>query len=161
MYYFIDGYNLLFSWNESHGTLHIQRGKLIRWIQKEFGKMSLQGAVVFDGAHKRGEESGLSYPSPLEVAYTPKGQTADQYILEQIEGLKNRRAVTVVTNDLGLRRHARCMEAKTQSNESFLSWLLKRSKMRKAKPRTITESPQQIKRLLEIFEDRLNKEEEW
>jgi len=33
--------------------------------------------------------------------------------------------------------------------------------MRKAKPRTITESPQQIKRLLEIFEDRLNKEEEW
>ena len=54
-------------------------------FKRNLRNSTFQGTLVFDGAHKRGEESGLSYPSPLIVAYTPKGESADEYIIEQFK----------------------------------------------------------------------------
>jgi predicted RNA-binding protein with PIN domain len=157
VYYFIDGYNLLFTTTDSVKNLQIQRQTLVAWVQREFAKLRLSGSVVFDGAHRRGEESGLSYPSPLEVAYTPKGQSADEYIIEQLSIQKNCKISVVITNDMGLRRHAQAMGARTQSNESFLQWLAKKGKKKGTKGKVIKETAQQIDRLMKIFEERLKK----
>ena len=157
MYFFLDGYNLLFTALESKLPLQKQRQHFVVWMQEEFAKGDLQGTIVFDGAHRREEESGLSYPSPLVVAYTPKGQTADEYIVEQLETAKNAKIITVVTNDAGLKRHAHATGAKTQSNATFLQWLIKRAKKKKPKSQSLKETDYQIKRLVQIFEDRLKK----
>ncbi len=132
--------------------------RLVKWIQSEFRKMHLHGIIVFDGAHRSEEESGLSYPSPMELAFTPKGQSADEYILEKVEAFKNRKNATVITNDLGLKRQASAFGAKTMSNDAFLEWLLKRSTKKKVKRLPTKDSPQEIERLTKIFEEKLLKE---
>lgn len=154
MFYLIDGYNLIFSAIESRESLQALRQKVIRSLQKQFARKKIDGILVFDGAHRREEESGLSYPSPLIVAYAPKGQSADAYMVEYLETCKNPKQVTVVTNDKGLGRHARSYGAKVQANEDFLTWLGKRKKKEgKTSPR---DTEANIDRLLKIFEERFN-----
>src|SRR3990167_192094 len=98
MYFYLDGYNLLFSLVDSKQPLSLQRESLIRFFQKEFALRKIKGILVFDGAHRREEESGLLYVSPLEIAYAPKGQSADAYIVEQLEQDPQRKQAVVVTN---------------------------------------------------------------
>jgi predicted RNA-binding protein with PIN domain len=157
MYYLIDGYNMIFSLIQSKDSLRTLRQKVIRDLQKQFARREISGTLVFDGAHKRDEESGLSYSSPLIIAYAPKGQTADEYIVEKIETSKNPKLITVITNDKGLRLHAKSAGAKAQFNEEFIQWLLKRKK--KGTQIEPKETQQNIDRLLKIFEERLKEEE--
>ncbi len=91
----------------------------------------------------------------MEVAYTPKGQSADQYIIEQVELPKNKEALVVVTNDGMLRKHVHAIGVKTMSNHAFLEWVMKKKRQKKHKKRVIRESDAQIQRLVEIFEERL------
>lgn len=156
MYYLLDGYNLIFSLIQSKESLQTLRQKVIRTLQKQFSKRNISGTLVFDGAHRREEESGLSYSSPLIIAYAPKGQSADDYIIELIEVAKNPKQMTVVTNDRGLIMHAKSHGAKVQSNEDFIHWLKKRKKItNKVEP---VDTQQNIDRLLKIFENRLKEE---
>ncbi len=155
MIYLIDGYNLIFSLVESKGSLQALREKVIRYLQKKFATRKLQGVLVFDGAHQRGEESGLSYPSPLVVAYTPKGQSADEYIVEEIQLGKGKKQITVVTNDRGLKMHAKTAGANVLENGPFIAWLKK--KKGKSEPKMIKESPRNVDQLEKIFEERLKK----
>ena len=99
MYFLIDGYNLIFTLSCSKKSLQSLRQEVIQYLRKEFARKKIKGMLVFDGAHRRDEESGLSYPSPLIVAYAPKGQSADEYIIEKLEISKNPKIITVITND--------------------------------------------------------------
>jgi len=154
-HFFIDGYNLLFIWSEENQPLEVRRGHLIAWIQQVFAKINCKGMIVFDGSRRSDEDYGLSYSSPMEVAYTPKGQTADQYILDQIEQIKDKKAVIVVTNDLMLKRHIHALSAKTMSSTAFLQWVSKQKQKKKSGKPVIRESTSQIERWLKIFEERL------
>lgn len=153
MEYLIDGYNLIFSLIKSKESLQTLRQQVIRYLQKKFTSRKLSGMVIFDGAHRRDEESGLSYPSPLIVAYTPKGQSADAYIVEQISIAHNPKEIMVITNDKGLIRHAKSAGAKVMGNDEFIEWLKK--KKRPSSTTLMKESPQNIERLEKIFEERL------
>lgn len=157
MYYLIDGYNLIFTLIQSKESLQSLRQKVVRNLQMQFAKRGISGTLVFDGTHRRDEQSGLSYSSPLTIAYAPKGQSADDYIVECIEIAKNPKQITVVTNDRGLIMHAKSHGAKVQSNDAFIHWLEKRKKRRKeVEPK---ETQQNIDRLLKIFEERLEEED--
>ena len=161
IYYYVDGYNLIFSMIESKHSLASQRQTIIRFLQKQFAIHHLSGMIVFDGAHRRDEESGRSYRSPLEIAYAPKGQSADAYIVEQVERAKNPKQVIVVTNDKGLTMHARSSGAKAQTNGEFLQFLGKKSaKGKRGEKIVISETPYNLERLLKIFEERLKDDRE-
>lgn len=110
--------------------------------------------LVFDGRHCREEESGLSYANPLEIAYTAKGQTADEYIVEKLEWKDPKMICTVVSNDQGLCRHAQALRVKTQSNEAFLRYLEKKKPRKREKAYEPKESPKEMERLLKIFESK-------
>src|SRR5690606_12624787 len=133
-----------------------QRNKVIHALQKEFSKLNLSGTLVFDGAHRRGEESGLSYPSPLIVAYSPKGQSADEYIIELIDIAKKPKELTVVTNDRGLILHAKSHGAKIVSNKDFVHWIRGKAKKKLKKEVEPVDTKENIDRLMKIFEERLN-----
>lgn len=132
------------------------REKVTRYLQKKFAAKKISGTLVFDGAHRRGEESGLSYSSPLVIAYAPKGQSADEYIVEQIHTSKSPKQITVVTNDRGLTRHAMAAGAKAMDNDTFVHFL-KKKKQTEAKCE-IKESATNIDRLEKIFEERLKRD---
>lgn len=141
--------------DSKHPLAH-QRKTIIRILQSQFISLQLKGMVVFDGSHRREEESGLSYANPLEIAYTPKGQTADEYIVEKLQWEPNRHLITVISNDRGLMRHVQELGGKTQSNEAFIRYLKKRKSKKKKEKYEPKETPQNIDRLLKIFEERLN-----
>jgi predicted RNA-binding protein with PIN domain len=156
MTYYIDGYNLLFRLVDSRISLQKQRLSIIRFLQKQFVHFKNKGLLIFDGAHRSDEESGRSYPSPLEVVYTPRGQSADAYILEKLESIKKTSSITVVSDDNHLTRSARALGAHAQSNVAFLNFLeKKRSQRTEKKIKEPVDSKQNIDRLLKIFEKRL------
>jgi len=158
--YLLDGYNLLFTLSSSDLPLIRQRQQVVRFLQKRFAAMNLDGILVFDGKVRRGEESGRSYPSPLEVVYTPKDQSADAFIIERIEAAQNPRQTTVVTNDKGLTANARSHGAKTIANAPFIEWLLSKKKKPGAAKPEIADTKEHIDRLLKIFEKKLKAEED-
>lgn len=154
MHYLIDGYNLLFFCRTGERrSLEAERKALVAWLQQAFARMKCKATLVFDGAHTKGEESGRAYPSPLEVVYAPKGQSADAYIVEMLETAKNPKIFVTVTNDRGLHRHARSFGAKVESNGDFLARLKKQKEGTKQR-RLVTETPSEIARLTQIFEKR-------
>lgn len=158
MFYYIDGYNFLFHQSESsQRSLATERQIAIHFLQKHFAKSRLSGEIVFDGAHRREEESGRGYQNPLEVVYAPKGQSADAYIVEKIEEMQNPGEATVVTNDRGLAQQARYAGAHIETNEKFLKKLQKKKPATEKKKRADT--TYQIERLLKIFENRLEEED--
>jgi len=162
MYYLIDGYNLLFWLIESKKTLQSQRLSIIRSLQKEFKVLHLEGTIVFDGAHQRGEQSGLSYHSPLVIAYSHSGETADQYILDKLETASTPSQITVVTDDRFLSTAARGLKARTLSLKAFVLFLEKKlAKKRSQREETLDQRPfkeskRELDRLVKVFEERLH-----
>jgi predicted RNA-binding protein with PIN domain len=153
--YLLDGYNILFFYEDSKGSFRDTREQLISSLQSKFKELGLTGCLIFDGAHKRDEESGRSYSNPLEIIYTPKGQNADSYLIEKIRMLKNPKEATLVTNDQGLIRQANVCKAHVQSIEKFIQFLDKKSK--KPTDRKLEkETPHNLSRLLKIFLSRLD-----
>lgn len=160
MYFYLDGYNLLFGLTNSKQTLATQRQQFIQFLQTQFAAHHIKGTLVFDGSHRREEESGLSYRHPLEIAFAPKGQSADAYIIEKVEAEAHRRQIIVVTNDRGLSLQARSLGATVQKNDAFVQFLKKKSMKKKKGGKVIVETEKNITRLLKIFEERFNQDEE-
>jgi predicted RNA-binding protein with PIN domain len=160
MYFYIDGYNLMFSLNGRSEKFPTLRTNLIRLLQRQFARFHLSGTLVFDGSHRRDEESGLSYPSPLIVAYTSKGESADSYIVHKLEEATHPKQHTVVTNDKGLHLHVQALGAKVLSNRDFIHWLEKRLEKRREKEVEPKDSKPNLDRLLKIFEERLKDSED-
>jgi predicted RNA-binding protein with PIN domain len=159
MYFFIDGYNFLFSLVEEMPSLQRNRDQMVQWLCSQFSEMDLKGMLVFDGSHRREEQSGLTYHSALEIMFTPKGQSADAYILEALALVANPKSYFVVTNDRGLTRQAQAARASVQTSHSFLSWLTKHSLKKQKKRAPRKESSAEIERLTKIFEERLKRED--
>ena len=164
MHYLIDGYNLMFRLLESKKNLQSQRQTVIHSLQKEFKILHLQGTIVFDGRHFFGEQSGLSYHSPLTIAYSHSGQTADQYIVEKLETASAPGEITVVTDDKFLAAAARSHGARTLNLNPFLVHIEKKHAQKRLKKqelideRPIKESPREQQRLIKASEERLGKD---
>lgn len=153
VFFLIDGYNLLFSWEDEVQSLQKQREKLCNWLQKKFKEHHFQGKIVFDGSFISGEISGHGYQFPLEIIYTPSGQSADLWLTEYVERIKNRKELIVVSNDNGLKRHIQALHAKIISNQTFLKKFIKKTPIHEKK--TIKISENEVERLKKIFEERL------
>lgn len=157
--YLLDGYNLLFTLTESDHPLSDQRQRMVRFLQKRFAALKLEGIVVFDGKVRHHEESGRSYPSPLEIVYTQKGQSADAFIIEKLELSNKARQITVVTNDKGLIANVRSYGAKLLKNEEFIKKILIKKKNSTETKVDIADSKKNIERLQAIFEKKLKEED--
>jgi uncharacterized protein len=155
MRYFIDGYNFLFRLSEIETSLEKSREGIISFLQLHAGRKNLDVTLIFDGADKEASSHFKSL-GPLHIAYSAYKQSADNYILEQIDAASNPKSIVVVTSDKRLCRMVHAMQARTQSVENFIAFLLKQ-KISREKP-TLNESPRQIERLEKIFLDRLKKE---
>lgn len=160
MNYLIDGYNLLFFLHPK-GSLLDQRRTIIQLIQEVFIKKNLKGTIVFDGAHKREEESGIFYAPPIDIVFTPKSQSADEWIIEKISSAKNKKEFLVITDDTGIKRHVHSLGSQTETREKFLTFLFKaKQQNNQSVKKEVKESPGQLKRLLKIFTEKYEQEKQ-
>ena len=162
MHYLIDGYNLFFAIENKILPLEAKRDNFICALNQEIAIADLNATLIFDGNK---QNSGV-FPSKqelsaLDVTFSPEGLSADDYILELLTSCPNPKMEIVVTSDRELSKKSTFLGAKTKTIESFLKFLLKKkSKKQKAKQeekQELKETHYNLERLVEIFEERLDK----
>lgn len=138
MHYLIDGYNLMFRVEQAEEDLQVQRERLIRRLDEKFIKSHIKGIIIFD-AHLQQGEGAIEYAKNLDIYYTAYSQTADEAILELLNGLKASGWI-IVTSDKGLAQKVRRTGFTTETVEQFLSSLKKKGS-KKAPRREIYSAP--------------------
>ncbi|MFQ5444883.1 MAG: NYN domain-containing protein, partial [Nitrospinales bacterium] len=145
MHYLVDGYNLMFRVLHAGDDLQAQREEIILDLNEKIQVLHLDVLIVFDAQYQygRGSRSHLNY---LEICFTDKGETADDFIIHKLKSTENPKQITVVTSDNKLGWRARRCLAKTETVEIFLTWLNKRYQNRirqreKRQKATKTRSP--------------------
>lgn len=123
MHYFIDGYNMLFRLYVGKGLhLKTQRQHIISALDQKLSLVRLNVSIVFDSAFQHGESSCVHFNN-LEIFFTSYGETADDFILQEIATSSSPQQQTVVTSDKKLAGEVRRCFAKTESVEEFLERL--------------------------------------
>lgn len=131
MHYYIDGYNLLFRiFGPKDYQLRTQREKLIHTLREKIQFLDLNVTLVFDSHYFEGDESRTRLDN-FAIVFTRQGETADEYILAQLEITSQPRQEIVVTSDRPLGAMARRCGAKTELVEEFIQWLYHRYKKRR------------------------------
>lgn len=129
MHYYIDGYNLLFRVLRAGDNLTAQREFIIKDLSHKISFLEIDATLVFD-AQYQASESTRSHSEALAIYFTEQGQTADDFILEEIIASPNPLEEVVITSDKGLAWRVRRKHGKTESVEEFITWLNKRYKNR-------------------------------
>lgn len=164
MIYLVDGYNLLFRLFHSEKKFESQREVLIEFLEEKATLLNLDINLIFDGYKQNQELANTSYFEKLKVIYTSKGQTADDYIIEQIFLSKNPSQIVVVTSDKSLKKKSEELHASTRSIDSFINWITKKETEKRnnnnfeKEEKEFIDTKQNIQRLLKIFEDKLKNE---
>jgi predicted RNA-binding protein with PIN domain len=163
MHYLIDGYNFLFWQKElwplfSRSSLRQEREHLIEKLIDRTRHTGFSCRLVFD-AHHTADDLAFLRQTPLDIIYTPKGMTADEYILECLYSPGVRKSLCVVTQDKGLRRKVMDEGIKVIDFAAFIVKMdkkrhekLKPSLERAAQPTAL--SPKWVAKYTEIFEQR-------
>jgi predicted RNA-binding protein with PIN domain len=140
MHYFIDGYNMLFRLMDADDDLQSQREQIIYDLNKKISLLKINASIIFDATFQVGERS-RSHFNELEILFTAEGETADEFILDELKNSLNPHQETVVTSDKKLAWHARCRAAHTESVEDFLSRVNKTYKNKLKQLRKHTQAP--------------------
>jgi len=139
MHYFVDGYNLLFRYSLSESDLKKQRSRVISYLSGKAKQLGLHLTLVFDSQHQQDEESHSHYKG-MEICFTALNETADEFILRKIRGLKTPRQHTVVTSDRQLALFCRHEHAHTMTIEDFVQVLERVRNRPQRRPESESES---------------------
>lgn len=135
MHYYIDGYNLLFRlMHKAHDDLQTHREAIILDINKKAALLKLDISIVFDSTFQLGDRTRAHYDA-LEILFTAHGETADEYIIDELKQSTQPQKETVVTSDKKLAWRARTLSAHTESINDFLLWINKSYKNRQQRLR--------------------------
>lgn len=124
MHYIIDGYNLLFRILTSSFDLAPKRQEFIENLNNKVKLLGMHVTIIFDSNYRLTESPKSHYES-LEIQFTCRGVTADEWIIENVPKMRNRERIIVVTSDKRLAMNVR-HAVKTESVEQFLNLLNKR-----------------------------------
>ncbi len=125
MHYYIDGYNLMFRMGLAGGDFKKDRETIISKIYERIELVELDVTLVFDAQYRFGLGS-RTHLHFLEICFTDEGETADDYILNELRSCPTPRNETVITSDNRLAWRARRLHAHTESVEEFYGRLEKR-----------------------------------
>jgi predicted RNA-binding protein with PIN domain len=159
MHYLIDAYNLLFRSLKKRGPLQKTRQHLIEEINEEVSQLKLSVTLVFDGADDSLPHPTRGHFDAVEIVYTSKKQTADEYIFEEASYSRTPAQITVVTNDRELAAKCRLLNTKILTIDQFLAFLMKKKAKKKkqsvSRDRVFRDSDPELARLLILFEKKL------
>lgn len=102
-YLFVDGYNVINSWNNlrelSSINLEVAREELIEIMAEYQHYSSIKIIVVFDAHMVKGNSGKKETIKDVEVVYTKENETADQYIEKVLDDIGRVERVRVATSD--------------------------------------------------------------
>lgn len=131
--YYVDGYNLMFRLGRYGGNLRVQREKTLAELTRKIAAVGLNVVLVFDAARQAGSAT-RSHIGCVEIAFTDVGESADDYIINELTSHPHARSCVVVTSDVPLSRRARGCQARTETVEQFVEQLNHRYSKRQAPP---------------------------
>lgn len=136
-HYLIDGYNLLFrtAFGKEGESFTKEREKVIQNLSKEIASASFSASIVFDAAFQEGP-SEKQNKGELEIIYTEMGESADDWIIQEVKRSAKPSLLIVVTSDRKLAWRARMKGAQSIPVEDFLKLVRRvvRKKQQKPKP---------------------------
>lgn len=132
-YLFVDGYNIINSWNNlkklSELNLEVAREELIEIMSEYQHYLDIQVVIVFDAYMVKKQSGKESIIKGVKVVYTKEGQTADQYIEKVLNDIGRMKKVRVATSDWmeqqivlgrgGIRISARELEVEIFNHKRF------------------------------------------
>lgn len=152
MDYIIDGYNLFFNISKEIDPLEENREKFIKTLNDKIQKRNLVVLIVFDSTYG---EAHFFPPkkilSALEVVFSPRGLSADQYILEWISFQESPKQITLITSDKKLAQKASYMGVKLQTIKEFLYFLTRKERKNPSEKKEEKETKEEKERLLKAF----------
>lgn len=102
-YLLVDGYNVIFAWEELKELAKINiesaRGRLMDILSNYQGFKKCIVILVFDAYKVEGFNLEIQKYHNIHVVYTKEAETADQYIEKVVHEIGRRYHVTVVTSD--------------------------------------------------------------
>lgn len=140
MHYYIDGYNLLFRVLRAGDDVRKQREEITVDIERKVNLLELDATLVFD-SHYQEDDNTKSHFNSLEIIFTSTGETADEFILQELKESQNPSQHTVVTSDKKLARLCQLRLAKTESVDEFLAWIGKRYRNKLRQKKILTSKP--------------------
>ncbi len=102
-YLLVDGYNIIFSWDElyelSKTSLEAARRRLMDILCNYQGFKQMTLILVFDAYKVEGSVEKVEDYHNIHVVYTKEAETADRYIERTVKNLAKKYNVTVATSD--------------------------------------------------------------
>ena len=102
-YLLVDGYNIIFSWEElrelSEKDIGAARGKLADILSNYQGYRKCTLILVYDAYKVEGNPGEVMKYHNIYIVYTKEAETADQYIEKTVRRIAKEAAVTVATSD--------------------------------------------------------------
>ncbi len=102
-YLLVDGYNIIFAWDElkeiAQENLEDARKMLISRLTQYRAFRDIEVIIVFDAYRVKGNKGEVERIGDLSVVYTREAQTADAYIEKTAKELSKNYKVTVTTSD--------------------------------------------------------------
>lgn len=103
MYLYIDGYNIINGWPElqklSRLNLDLARERLIEICSEYQAYSGIYIIIVFDAHLQKSHCAMTEEKLGVKIVFTKEGQTADQYIEQEIDKYGQKRKITVATSD--------------------------------------------------------------
>lgn len=102
-YLLVDGYNIIFAWDElrelSKINIDAARTKLMDILSNYQGFKGMELILVFDAYRVHGNKGEIFKHHNIYVVYTREAETADQYIEKTVHDMDKQHNVTVATSD--------------------------------------------------------------
>lgn len=134
-HYLIDGYNLFFrtAAGQDGSSFRQERDKTIQLISAQLKVTGFAASLVFDAAWQEGP-SEKHVKGDLEIIYTDSGESADDWIVNEVKRSLKPSQLIVVTSDRKLAWRARMKGALTLTVEDFLKLVRRVARKKLAKP---------------------------
>lgn len=139
VHFYLDGYNLLFrtAWKADYHNLQQARQQLIEEINRHAARLKLTITIVFDAAFA--EEVSQGHYQNIEIIFTFRDVSADQYLIDFFSSVQKPRDYTLVTSDKPLARQAKYLGVATIDATVWINQLRrkesKKSVVQKEAPR--------------------------
>ena len=102
-YLLVDGYNIIFAWNNlkelAEENLDGARGRLMDILSNYQGSRGMHLILVFDAYKVKGNLGSTERYHNIDVVYTKEAETADQYIEKVTHEIGRKHRVRVATSD--------------------------------------------------------------
>lgn len=102
-YLLVDGYNIIFSWEELNELAKVNvesaRTKLMDILSNYQGYKKMNLILVFDAYRVEGGQGSVQKYHNIYIVYTKEAETADQYIEKTVHAIGRKYNVTVATSD--------------------------------------------------------------